>query len=304
MRFFLVLAVLVTQDVTVPRFRSGVDAVRVDVLVIDGGRAVTGLAAADFEVRDTDVVQRVEAVSVDDTPVSAMFALDTSGSVKGEPLRHLREAATTALKSLRGGDRAALLTFSHELALRSGWTSSSAELSHAIAAAEASGGTALYDAAYAALTRRDEAGRRTLVLIFSDGDDTASWLPGQAVISVARRTDAVVYAVRVDSESTGTRAWFRLQPRSGFQAPVPSIPPALFFEPFLEALAEETGGRLFEARTTAQLADAFTRILTEFRTRYLLTYTPRGVDTAGWHSIEVKLKNRKGQVTARRGYNR
>ena len=44
------------------------------------------------------------------------------------------------------------------------------------------------------------------------------------------------------------------------------------------------------------------RIVGEFRTRYFLTYTPRGVEKDGWHPIEVKLKNKKGKVTARRGY--
>jgi hypothetical protein len=36
--------------------------------------------------------------------------------------------------------------------------------------------------------------------------------------------------------------------------------------------------------------------------RYLITYTPRGVDARGWHPLEVKLKGRRGNVTARRGY--
>jgi hypothetical protein len=40
------------------------------------------------------------------------------------------------------------------------------------------------------------------------------------------------------------------------------------------------------------------------RARYLLTYTPRGVDTAGWHSVKVSLKNSRGDVTARPGYSR
>ena len=44
--------------------------------------------------------------------------------------------------------------------------------------------------------------------------------------------------------------------------------------------------------------------MTEFRSRYLLTYTPQSVDAGGWHPIEVRLKNKKGKVTARRGYMR
>jgi len=31
-------------------------------------------------------------------------------------------------------------------------------------------------------------------------------------------------------------------------------------------------------------------------------YVPQGVDTKGWHPIEVQLKNKKGKVAARRGY--
>ena len=53
-----------------------------------------------------------------------------------------------------------------------------------------------------------------------------------------------------------------------------------------------------------RLRETFVRIVTEFRSRYLLTYTPQGVDAGGWHPIEVRLKSKKGKVTARRGYMR
>jgi hypothetical protein len=63
-----------------------------------------------------------------------------------------------------------------------------------------------------------------------------------------------------------------------------------------------TGGTSYTTTSSGELRGAFTKILTEFRTRYLITYTPHGVERAGWHPLEVKLKNRKGTVTARRGY--
>jgi hypothetical protein len=66
-----------------PTFRTGVDAVRVDVLVNDGSRPVTGLAADDFELRDSGVVQTLDAVAIADVPISMMIALDVSESVKG-----------------------------------------------------------------------------------------------------------------------------------------------------------------------------------------------------------------------------
>jgi hypothetical protein len=77
----------------------------------------------------------------------------------------------------------------------------------------------------------------------------------------------------------------------------------MLMQPFMSALAEETGGKYINAERTARLRETFAEIVREFRSRYLLTYTPRGVDAGGWHPIEVKLKaGRRGKVTARRGY--
>ena len=73
-------------------------------------------------------------------------------------------------------------------------------------------------------------------------------------------------------------------------------------DPLLPRLAELTGGQSFRAANTSGLAGAFTRIVREFRMRYLLTYSPRDVSTSGWHTIEVKLKQRRGHVRARLGY--
>ena len=58
----------------------------------------------------------------------------------------------------------------------------------------------------------------------------------------------------------------------------------------LESLADVTGGRVLTSRNPDDLRDAFTSIVREFRSRYVLTYTPKNVETTGWHPIEVKLK--------------
>jgi hypothetical protein len=72
--------------------------------------------------------------------------------------------------------------------------------------------------------------------------------------------------------------------------------------PFVTELSRMTGGESFVAQSSGGLERLFARIVGEFRTRYLLTYTPRDVDKGGWHPIEVKLKHKRGKVTARRGY--
>ena len=302
------------------KFRVSVDAVRVDVLVMDGRNPVGGLAAQNFELRDSGVPQQIESVAFEDVPLSVVLALDTSTSVDGLPLTHLKEAASAVVGLLAPADRAALMTFTGALRLRTPWTSDRAALEAGIAATEASGSTTLHDAAYAALTLRDSQPGRALILIFSDGADTASWLPGKNVIDVAQRNEAVVYAVTLNTQpgpvtrsgsgpfgstlrSAAKPAFgYRLDFRSGIQDTIRDAPTATLLESFLDALANETGGKVINAERSDRLRDTFVQIVREFRSRYLLTYTPRGVDAGGWHPLEVKLKGRRGKVTARRGY--
>lgn len=301
--------------------RVNVDAVRADVLVMDDRRPVTGLTSANFELRDSGVVQRIEAVQYEDVPLGIMLVLDTSQSVAGVPLGNLKKATSAVLELLNPADRVALMTFSGAVQMRTPWTADRAALAKGIAAADAGGSTTLYDATYAALTLRDADAGRRLVLVFSDGADTSSWLPGQSVIDIARRTDAVVYGVtlatapvtvhRQETALSGTVAQtehlvsgYRLDFHSGIQDRIRDAPTATLLAPFLDAVADETGGTVFNAERSDQLRDTFVQIVNEFRTRYLITYTPAGVAAGGWHPLEVKLKGANGKVTARRGYQR
>ena len=180
-------------------FRSGAEAVAVDALVMDGRRPVGGLTASDFELRDRGVVQSIDSVAFEDVPLNVMLALDTSRSLEGPPLEELKQAAVAVVRLLRPGDRAALITFNDYVTLRAGWTAEIRQLETAIRQTEAAGNTALYDAAYSSLTLRHTRPGRTLALLFSDGDDTASWLPGDTVMEIARRNEVVVYAVEKPS---------------------------------------------------------------------------------------------------------
>jgi hypothetical protein len=140
------------------------------------------------------------------------------------------------------------------------------------------GETALIDGSYAAMVLAESAGpdvRRGLVIVFTDGADTISWLTPDRVLDASRRTDAVVYGVIVRSRNKAS---------------------------FLHELADRTGGGVVEIESTKDLADRFVGILDEFRQRYLVSYTPRGVSKGGWHRLDVRLKGRKGAVKARAGY--
>jgi Ca-activated chloride channel family protein len=282
-------------------FRVGVDAVAVDVLVTNGHEPIGGLTASDFELRDSGVLQRIDSVLFEDVPLSMMLVLDASSSMDRLSLRNLQQAGSAVVGLLRAGDRGSVLTFSEAAHFSSEWTSDHQELARAIEGVRASGTTALHDAAYAALTLRDPQPGRRLILMFSDGDDTGSSLSGQTVIEIARRSDAVAYTVGLRNV-TGKRLGYLVDFRSGVQRDARGVGSSELTKSFLAALAEETGGKYLDAERSERLNETFVRIVTEFRSRYLLTYIPTGVETGGWHPIDVTLKKNKGRVRARRGY--
>jgi hypothetical protein len=70
-----------------------------------------------------------------------------------------------------------------------------------------------------------------------------------------------------------------------------------------DQLPNLTGGRRFSAENPDRLRGLFAAIIGEFRQRYVLSYTPQGVDRAGYHALDVRLtKGSKGEVRARPGY--
>ena len=258
-----------------PAFTSKVEAVRVDVLVTDDGQPIRDLGPEDFELLDNGVRQQVELVSFDQIPLNVILALDMSDSVAGERLDQLRAAGAGILAALKKEDQAALVTFSELVQRDAALTSTVATVQAAIGAAHGTGMTALVDGTYAGIMVGESDAGRGLVIVFSDGVDTASWLRADAVLDTAKRADVVVYGVSVVS---------RLKPD------------------FLRDMTSLTGGRLFEIEKTANLASTFLDILEEFRHRYLVSYAPTGVAKDGWHKLDVRIRNRKATIKARPGY--
>jgi VWFA-related protein len=134
--------------------------------------------------------------------------------------------------------------------------------------------------------------------VFSDGRDTSSWLTSEAVLETAknaRRNDVVVYAVSTAKLKPKSYVWPRFETGSGDR---------YFDSPFLRNLTKTTGGNLVEIESEQGLFSAFHSILEEFRLRYLVTYTPKGVSADGWHKLDVRVKRSSATVKARSGYSR
>lgn len=246
-----------------------------DVLVTDGRKPVSGLAAADFEVRDNGVPQSIQLMDATGVPLNVVLALDISASTAGSRQADLIAASDALLDGLKPDDRVALIIFNQAVTPH-------APLSHDIAAVRAelrhmtpSGRTSVMDAAYVALTATLAQPGRSLVVVCTDGSDISSWLRPEDVVESAKRANAVVYAV---TPSGGRRT-----------------------DP-LEDLTKGTGGELLRVGSSTDLRRAFADVLQQFRSRYILAYEPAGVPPGGFHRLDVRVKRRGLDVTARPGY--
>lgn len=265
---------LVTAVPLAQTFSSGIEAVRVDVLVTANGRPVHGLGPADFEVLDNGVRQTVDLASFEEIPLNVVLALDMSASLQGLRLGHLQTAGNTVLDGLKKGDRAALVAFSHVISANQALTEDLDRVRSSLFQNREEGLTSLIDATHVGMLIGESDVGRSLLIVFSDGVDTSSWLTSESVIETARRGDVVVYGVEA-GERRGS---------------------------FTRDLTDVTGGRLFAVESTKDLAATFSKILEEFRNRYLISYSPQGVARGGWHRLEVRVRNRGAAVKARPGY--
>jgi len=288
----LALAAAALQAPTPPVFAVEVESVYIDVFVTEDNRPVVGLTASDFELKDNGVRQPVELVGVESFPLTTYLVLDTSGSVNGDKLAQLQAAARALLSGLRPGDEASLLTFDEEIRVRVPPTSDRPRLEGALAGIRPGGATALLDALYAGTLLASDRGRSLLVL-FTDGEDNLSWLDARQLRRVLEESNVLVQAVGIVPEERRAALPETLRTREPPEAPHVRT---------LRGLAEVTGGRFWAASAPDRLADAFLAIVEAMKTRYVLRFEPGRAKRKGLHELEVKLTRRKGKVHCRKAY--
>lgn len=254
-------------------FRSQVDTVLLDVLVTDRGRPVPDLRPEDFVIRDDGALQQVSHLLPEAASLSVHLLLDTSGSLTTRDLDHLRQGASALAKTLRRDDSMRLLTFSRLVQLYD--VADAAALDAAFRTLRPSGDTALNDALAAALRLADRPDtRRPVVIVFSDGADTASWLAARDVDAAAKQSWASVFAVT---------------PR----------PMGLVV---LRNITDLTGGEVVQLGPSLEsLPATFLQVFERARQRYLVAFTPTS-SAAGWHALDVRVRRSNLRVVTRRGY--
>jgi VWFA-related protein len=275
---FLLAAVLAQET---PVFRADVEAVYVDVYVTRRGAPVSGLSERDFVVKDNGVAQAARVVERDEAPLTAVLVLDCSDSVAGAKLDFLKAAAGSFVRGLHPRDEAALVVFQSRVQLLHPATTDREALLDAIARMTADGSTSLIDALFVGLKSRWGDGRPVLVL-FSDGRDSASWLENEDLLRAARESSTTVYVVRTREVEAGSG-------ESGQDY-------------LLRRVVETTGGSSWSSGSGPEIEAAFRQVLETVNARYVLAYEPTGVARAGRHRIELKVRGGGVEVRARREY--
>jgi VWFA-related protein len=273
-----------------PAFRATADSVRVDVAVLDRGRPVTGLAASDFVLLDNGTPQEIADFSREQFPIDLTIALDISASVRGDVLEQLRRSVQQLRADLRTNDRLKLLTFNMRIKRILDFDAPASATDEALAGIRAFGSTALLDTIAVSLAAPAVAGRRQLVVLFTDGEDSNSVTNQDLLFDVVRRTTPTLYLVLASARLI-----------SGVVT-TPATPALVARTQFLTALARESGGTVESVDAGENLSARFRRLLADFRASYVMHFVPRGVERTGVHTIDVTVKRSGLSVRARRAY--
>jgi VWFA-related protein len=275
-----------------PVFRTGTDVVSVEAAVRRERRPVTGLTAADFELLDNGVPQEITSISYEKLPIDVTVLLDVSASVTGSALEELRRALRQLRTDLAAQDRLRLITFDMRIRRLVDFADPAPAADQALASIGAAGSSSIFDSLAVALSTAVAPGRRQLVVLFSDGQDSSSISDAETLLDVARRTTPTV-AVVLATQSLQRPASLLRNSSKLAGATIGGL---------ADQIASGTGGFVVAVAPGDNVSSTFRRVLEQFRASYVLYFTPRGVERSGAHSLDVRVKAAKVEVRARREY--
>jgi len=255
--------------------------------------------------------------------------LDTSASTHFH-LAEIKEAAIAFAKQLRPQDRVLIVSFNDEVLLLTEVTNDLNIIETVIEEnANTGSSTRLYDAVDLTIKERlNKIKGRKAIVLFTDGVDTSSQQASyQSTLGEVQELDALIYPIQYDTSdylramqnagsvtvtttrrgifgTTTQQQTYNVPANNGVALPGTTKADYDRADKYLHGLADETGGRLYQANDTTQLADAFTRISEELRRQYSLGYYPKteGAGSSERRQIKVKVRQPNLAVRARDGY--
>jgi len=248
--------------------------VAVPVVVTDSrGHHVSGLNQDNFQVFEDGRPKPIAVFHHGDGPVTLGLIVDRSQSMRPKSAA-LLVAVSALLRSSRPEDELFAVTFNDRVLFAlpgEAFTRDVNELSAALTAVRAEGRTALYDGVAEGLRHLDLGhGEKRALVVLSDGGDNGSVHRYAEILALARRSDAVIYAVGL----LGTSPIDDDEEDAGL----------------LKRLCRDTGGVAYFPRTPDDVAAVSARVASDLREQYIIGFTP-GTPTGGrtFRKLDVKV---------------
>jgi VWFA-related protein len=246
---------------------------------------VSGLTADDFEIRDNGQPRPIIGFDASRQPLSVTVMVDRSDSLSRGPVG-VRASAARFIADLQPDDEARVCAFAGDITCSPRFTTDHDELAQQVRQFPTGFGTRLFDAVWSALDAMEmvPAGRRRVIVVFSDGEDNRGRTAFRHLMTRARSLDVMVYGIG-------------LQTRIDDGDDIVSSRPDLTLMP----LATETGGGYYEPGNPGELERTVTRIEKELRHQYVLAFYPVP-DPDRSHRLDVRTTRQDLRVRSRRHF--
>ncbi|HEX8185319.1 MAG TPA: VWA domain-containing protein, partial [Blastocatellia bacterium] len=200
------------------------------------------------------------------------------------------EDFVATVTTFRRKDQVLFATFDSDVELHQDFTDAQEPLIRAIKSVKAGGYTRLYDGVYRVIEEKmanlQGSDARRIIVVLSDGDDTASERSLKDAIEMAQRYDVTVFGISTKN--------FK-----GITAGTTDTAD----DKELRRLCEATGGQLFLPSQKTELFRAFSQVAQDLRQEYVVFYKPDDQSKAGKRrEIKVKLISADGRPYHKQGY--
>ncbi len=261
--------IVIAQDTT---FHVDVKLVNIFVNVTDAhGAIVGGLKKEDFAVSEDGRKQDIAVFErQSELPLNLVLAIDTSGSVRKDMSEESGAARRFAHAILRPQDEMSIFQFATLVRQLTPFTNKLPEIDRGLGQLRGDWATAVYDAIVEGSQKLGTRQGRKILVVVSDGDDTAKDLTYADALEAALRNEVTIYSlIDVPIEASAGRD--------------------LGGEHALITLAEQTGGKHFYVGEGG-LDKAFAQVSDDLRTQYLIGYYPKNQEPGrDFHRIMVTI---------------
>jgi VWFA-related protein len=289
-------------DDTAPPIRIEVDLVNIVFSVTDRrNRHVVGLGQHDFTVYEDGVRQEIKRfASETNLPLRIGLLVDMSNSVRPR-FQFEQEAAIDFLFTVLRPktDRAFLLAFDSTPVLTQDFTDDPQAMAEAIRGLRAGGTTALYDAIWLAAKKLGESSGtdvRKMIILLSDGEDSASNVTSREALEMALRHEITIFTVSTSPPPIKYSG-------KSVQLQNPCEVLGERGDKLLQEFAEKTGGTPYCPFDTIDVGRSFEKIVNELRNQYVLAYTPSNRTRDGrFRYVTIEPRRDGVRVHHRPGY--